>query len=72
MLTIPKINCIKLIRNKTSRKVKLTWTVKAKRAEEKHLNYNNSQALFKELSSRLDKGMGYLYWGWVYPLVCIL
>ncbi|MEN1970628.1 tyrosine-type recombinase/integrase [Lentibacillus sp. N15] len=42
-----------------TRKVTLTWTVKAKRAEEKHLNYDDSQKLFKAVLERLDDGLGY-------------
>lgn len=42
-----------------TRKVTLTWTVKAKRKDEKHLSYNETKALSKELFNRLDRGLGY-------------
>ncbi|GKV69815.1 integrase [Sporosarcina sp. NCCP-2716] len=42
-----------------TRKVHLTYTVKAKRSEDKHLGYNDSKALFQELVVRLDTGLGY-------------
>ena len=42
-----------------TRKVNLTYSVKAKRSDEKHLNYNESKALFQELANRLDTGLGY-------------
>lgn len=68
--TVEKLNshcraCIKdavedrLIPFDFTRKVNLTWTVKAKKREEKHLNYEESKRLFNELLNRLNDGLGY-------------
>lgn len=42
-----------------TRKVTITYTVKAKRPEEKHLNFEETKELQKELTERLDQGLGY-------------
>lgn len=42
-----------------TRKVNLTWTTPAKKANEKHLDYDDSQRLLNELRNRLDDGIGY-------------
>ncbi|MGJ9460683.1 tyrosine-type recombinase/integrase [Oceanobacillus sp. CF4.6] len=42
-----------------TRRVNLTWTVNAKKREEKHLNYEESKKLFNELLNRLNDGLGY-------------
>ncbi|WP_200411756.1 tyrosine-type recombinase/integrase [Virgibacillus salexigens] len=68
--TVEKLNshcraCVKdavedrLIPFDFTRKVNLTWTVKAKKREEKHLSYEDSKKLFNELLSRLNGGLGY-------------
>lgn len=48
-----------LIRIEFTRKAILTGTVPAKKESEKHLNFEESEKLLKELYSRLDKGLGY-------------
>ncbi|MBP1083474.1 tyrosine-type recombinase/integrase [Bacillus capparidis] len=42
-----------------TRKVKLYWTVQAKKASEKHLNFKESELLLKELYKHLSEGLGY-------------
>lgn len=42
-----------------TRKAELTWTVPAKKPHEKHLNFNESEQLMKELHKRLPDGLGY-------------
>lgn len=42
-----------------TRKTVLTWTVKAKKSKEKHLNFSEAKELFKELRNRLERGLGY-------------
>lgn len=68
--TVEKLNshcrsCVKdavedhLIPFDFTRKVTLTWTVKAKKGEEKHLNYEESKNLFNQLFNKLNDGLGY-------------
>lgn len=42
-----------------TRNVVITGNIPAKKAEEKHLDYQESQVLLKELYNRLDRGLGY-------------
>jgi len=42
-----------------TRKVNLTWTTPAKKANEKHLNYDDSQRLLNALRSKLGDVLGY-------------
>ncbi len=48
-----------IIRVDFTRGAVLTGNKKAKRGEEKHLNYEESQKLLKEILNRLDKGLTY-------------
>ncbi|MFS0824814.1 tyrosine-type recombinase/integrase [Bacillus sp. 1P02SD] len=48
-----------IIPHNFTRKAKLTWSTPQKKPEEKHLNFEESQALLKELYKRLDQGLGY-------------
>lgn len=47
------------IQNDFTRKAVLTWTVPAKKPDEKHLNYEESEFLLKELWGRTELGLGY-------------
>lgn len=42
-----------------TRKTVLTWTVPAKKSNEKHLSFNDSELLLNEVWKKLDKGLGY-------------
>ena len=42
-----------------TRKTVVTWEVKAKKAAEKHLNYEESKLLLKAIWERLNEGLGY-------------
>ncbi|MDE5415503.1 site-specific integrase [Alkalihalobacterium chitinilyticum] len=68
--TVEKLNthiraCVKdaveeqIIHHDFTRKAKLTWTTPSKRSIEKHLNYQESELLLREIRNRLDKGLGY-------------
>jgi integrase len=68
--TVEKVNihirsCIldaleeQIIQYDFTRKTVLTWTTPAKKPEEKHLNFGESELLAKELLERLDQGLGY-------------
>nr|MDH3092470.1 site-specific integrase [Bacillus velezensis] len=48
-----------IIKINFTRKAVKTWTVPAKKDEEKYLNYSDSIRLTKELYKRLDRGLGY-------------
>ncbi|MEC0497188.1 MULTISPECIES: tyrosine-type recombinase/integrase [Bacillus] len=48
-----------IIKINFTRKAVKTWTVQAKRDEEKYLNYLDSKKLTRELYKRLDRGLGY-------------
>lgn len=48
-----------IIRVDFTRKVTIYYTVEAKKASEKHLNYKDSQRLIKEVIRKLDDGLGY-------------
>ncbi len=48
-----------IIKINFTRKAVKTWTVPAKKDEEKYLNYSDSVRLTKELYKRLDRGLGY-------------
>lgn len=68
--TVEKVNthiraCVKdavdeqIIHRDFTRKAVITWTVPAKKSEEKHLSYKDSQLLLNEIWKKLDKGLGY-------------
>jgi integrase len=68
--TVDKVNnhiraCVKdamengIIPNDFTSKAVLTFTVQAKKAEEKHLDVRESELLVKEILNRLHKGLGY-------------
>lgn len=42
-----------------TRKVKIHYTVEAKKRNEKHLNYKDSKTLINEVINRLEQGLGY-------------
>lgn len=48
-----------IIHRDFTRNAQITWTVPAKKGEEKHLSYKESEMLLKELWKRLDQGLGY-------------
>jgi len=48
-----------IIKINFTRKAVKTWTVPAKKDEEKYLNYSDSKRLIRELYKRLDTGLGY-------------
>ncbi len=48
-----------IIHNDFTRKAVLTWTTPAKKPIEKHLNYNESELLLKEILKRLNIGISY-------------
>lgn len=68
--TVEKVNthiraCVKdavdeqIIHRDFTRNAVITWTVPAKKSEEKHLGYKESELLLKEIWKKLDKGLGY-------------
>lgn len=68
--TVEKVNthiraCVKdamdeqIIHLDFTRNAVITYTVPAKKSEEKHLNYEESQLLLNEIWKRLDQGLGY-------------
>ena len=68
--TVAKINghikaCVKdaiedqIIHTDFTRKTELVWTVEAKRATDKHLNFEESKMLINSIWENIDKGLGY-------------
>ncbi len=68
--TVAKVNghiksCVKdaledqLIQFDFTRRTTPTWTVPAKKSEEKHLNYEESKQLMRSVWSKVDEGLGY-------------
>ncbi|MBY0123196.1 site-specific integrase [Bacillus sp. S/N-304-OC-R1] len=48
-----------LIQIDFTRKAQPTWTIQAKKSEEKHLNYYESELLLKSIWKKIDEGIGY-------------
>ncbi|MFG3613322.1 tyrosine-type recombinase/integrase [Rummeliibacillus stabekisii] len=48
-----------LIQIDFTRKTNPTWTVKAKKTDEKHLDYYESKRLLKSIRRKVDEGLGY-------------
>ena len=68
--TVEKVNthiraCVKdamdeqIIHRDFTRNTVITYTVPAKKSEEKHLSYKESQMLLKEIWENINKGLGY-------------
>ncbi|QRY35702.1 Arm DNA-binding domain-containing protein [Bacillus sp. PDNC022] len=68
--TVLKVNthirsCVKdavdeqIIHRDFTRNANITWTVPAKKSDQKSLNYKESKLLLKEIWNRLDQGLGY-------------